>query len=76
MPSACCKATWEKVKDTDEPVFILRAQDVVALETVRNWIESAEDAGTDEAKLQQAEEHAEAFVAWQEAHPEKVKIPD
>jgi len=43
---------------------------------VRNWIESAEDAGTDEAKLQQAEEHAEAFVAWQEAHPEKVKIPD
>jgi hypothetical protein len=48
----------------DEPVFILRAQDKVAAETVRIWANLNEDAGGDPELSRLARNHAIAMDAW------------
>lgn len=60
----------EKAKD-DEPIFVLRAQDKLAADTVRHWIQLARDHGTPQATLQEAEECVLAMERW----PIK-KVPD
>lgn len=55
----------------DEPVFLLRAQDAVAANTVRFWAAAAATAGADPAIVEAARKHAALMEAW----PTK-KIPD
>lgn len=55
----------------DEPVFLLRAQDATAADTVRYWANQAEAAGAAPAILQAARSHADLMDAW----PKK-KVPD
>jgi hypothetical protein len=76
MPADCCKETWDKIKDTDEPVFTLRAQDALAPFVVRQWLNDARINGVNEGKIRRGREHLDAIVKWQEEHPDKVKIPD
>lgn len=55
----------------DEPIFVLRAQDVLAAEIVRQWAQMAIMSGTRTAKIDEALALADAMEAW----PMR-KIPD
>ena len=55
----------------DEPVFLIRAQDLAGGEAVRAWADIAERHGADAAILRAAREHAAKMDAW----PAK-KVPD
>ena len=58
----------------DEPVFLIRAQDVVGPRTVQLWADCAEGAGADARIVAHARKHAEAMSAYQTSHC--CKIPD
>ena len=58
----------------DEPLFVLRAQDILAPATIRNWCEFAFLAGTPAEKLKEARELALAMEEW--AKQNKSKAPD
>lgn len=67
----------------DEPIFIIRAQDVVAPDAIMDYAELARvrHGATQEFYNLVAATHTELsvwrqFVGWQEEHPDKVKIPD
>lgn len=48
----------------DEPVFILRAQDQLAPDIVREWANHAEAAGVNKNKVNGAREWAAFMDAW------------
>ena len=48
----------------DEPVFLLRAQDVTAAAVVRYWIELNEKLGGDPALINMSRTHAAWMQAW------------
>ena len=58
----------------DEPVFLLRAQDVTAPAVVEYWVMKARDAGALENIVEAAENQAEEMRKWQREHG--IKIPD
>lgn len=58
----------------DEPVFLLRAQDVVAPATVEWWVIQARQHGALPEIVKAAEAQARVMRKWQREH--KVKIPD
>lgn len=66
-------STWNKVKD-DEPVFILRAQDLLAPGTVGEWIANGRMRGVSSGKLGAARNCVTAMIAW--ADRNGVKLPD
>lgn len=61
----------EKVKD-DEPLFVMRAQDLAAPDAVELWAQTAEGLGAPENKVAHARLHADAMRAWGGAK----KVPD
>lgn len=67
--------TWkdsclDKVKP-EEPIFVLRAQDKLAPELVREWACSAEEHGCPPEKVKEAMDCAAAMESWP-----KRKYPD
>lgn len=55
----------------DEPVFVLRAQDMVAPEVVREWVRLAKAYGCPESKLRRARDTADAMERWpNRKHPD------
>jgi hypothetical protein len=56
----------------DEPIFVLRAQDTLAPELVREWADRAEDAGTPSEKVEEARDLARQMEDWQAANTSKV----
>ena len=75
MPKECCKQTWGKIME-DEPVFILRGQDVLAPLILEDWIHFALRWGVNKEKLERAKQHLIDMQKWQEANPGKCKLPD
>ncbi len=71
----CCRETVAKVKD-DEPVFVLRGQDKLSRITVAYWIALAQQNGVSQDKIDRAQRHLADIVEFQDAHPERCKIPD
>lgn len=66
---------------TDEPVFVLRAQDKLAVQTIARYRNFA--AQIEEEESQRSEEFftvldnvLEAFTDWQRENADKVKLPD
>lgn len=55
-----------------EPVFVLRAQDVVAPDAIETWIALAQAAGAPQEKLDHARLHAQAMRDW----GGRKKVPD
>jgi hypothetical protein len=55
----------------DEPVFIIRAQDMLSADQVRYWAHRAEALGCNPAKVLEARELANKMDAWP-----NTKIPD
>ena len=62
--------------ELDEPVFILRAQDILAPRVVVRWAHLAEQAGTAQDKVRGALEVAKQMADWQANNPHRVKVPD
>lgn len=59
----------------DEPIFVLRAQDKYALDTVWYWLQSVPtDINTN--KLLNAANDYQAMQEWQKKNPDRVKVPD
>ena len=48
----------------DEPVFLIRGQDIVAGDAVRAWADLAEQRGADPDIVQTARAHAARMDAW------------
>lgn len=55
----------------NEPIWVLRAQDMLAADVVLEWIERARAAGVDSKKIKDAEKHLARIREW----PTK-KLPD
>jgi hypothetical protein len=58
----------------DEPVFLLRAKDIVAPSVVRTWATSAYSSGANDLITATAREHADLMEKWQDEH--SYQIPD
>lgn len=63
----------DRTKD-DEPIFVLRAQDVIAPFVIRAWADTLENLGGTPAKVAHARACARAFVEW--GHHNTRKLPD
>ena len=61
----------EKLRDTDEPFFVLRAQDCLAAALVEEWANRAHYAGVADDIVSKAHMQARFMRQW----PKK-KIPD
>jgi hypothetical protein len=48
----------------DEPLFVLRAQDILAPRVIRDWARMAEIKGCPLQKVQEANKIADAMEAW------------
>ncbi len=64
--------------DDDEPIFVLRAQDKTAVRAIRFWLDRLNDQGVALTPDHKDEVYAviDQFESWQEAHPDRVKMPD
>ncbi|GIL13651.1 MAG: hypothetical protein BroJett038_23710 [Chloroflexota bacterium] len=60
----------------DEPVFLVRGQDVVGAATVRAWADMAQDAGAAREIVRIAREHAEKMAAWPKKKVADLKTPN
>ena len=58
----------------DEPVFVLRGQDVLAPDIITHWADRAHAAGAPDEKVADAIMLAEAMREWQRAN--RSKVPD
>jgi len=56
----------------DEPVFLIRAQDIVGPHVVEYWADQAEVNGADPDIVQTVRNHASLMRVWQEEHGHKV----
>lgn len=57
-----------------EPVFIIRAQDKLAVEAVKQYIELSQREGG--KNLGRCAEHLNRMAEWRSAHPYRIKLPD
>ena len=60
----------------DEPIFILRAQDEISVETIAGYSELAAEAGADRNFLDGMASVAMQFADWRASNRDRVKIPD
>lgn len=75
MAKKCCKEMWDKISE-DEPVFILRGQDVLSAEVVETWIVAAIKNGVNSEKIKAAIDHLRDIESFYRTHSLKCKIPD
>jgi hypothetical protein len=75
MPARCCIKTWNKIP-ADEPVFTLRAKDLLAPVAVKAWLDAAKKAGVNRNKLRRAKAHWLAMRRFQRVFPRRCKVPD
>jgi len=74
------RADYSRIQDPegkipkDEPVFLIRAQDVTGPDVVRYWAMKARQAGAAKNIVEAAEAHVAAMIEWQRQHG--MKIPD
>lgn len=59
----------------DEPVFVLRGQDVLAPLAIQQYAEGLRRAGRDE-QAAEVEQRGIDFLRWQAANRHRVKLPD
>lgn len=61
---------------TDEPVFLLRAQDSLAPRLLLMWAMELRLRGGDPQMASNAEAHAQLMIDWQSRNSSRVKTPD
>jgi hypothetical protein len=63
--------------DHDEPVIVIRAQDVLAPVMMLRYMELYEPfENADPGVLEECREHLAAIIEWQADNPERVKVAD
>ena len=62
--------------ELEEPVFILRGQDILAPRVVVRWTHQADEAGSPQDKVQGALVIAMQMADWQAKNHDRVKVPD
>lgn len=60
---------------TDEPIFVMRSQDIYGAEAVEFWLGAAQRAVSPD-KFQSAAERYKEMLEWQNMEPTRAKIPD
>ena len=60
----------------DEPIFILRAQDEAALNTLKSYEVYAHDVGASKTFLDGVVECSNNFASWKSENKDSVKVPD
>jgi hypothetical protein len=66
----------------DEPVFLLRGQDIFAPALILDWAKQLRLAGGDPEHARKVEDWAQKMIDWQKANPDKMlakgrlKLPD
>jgi hypothetical protein len=63
----------------DEPIFILRGQDILAVRTVEGYIDNAREYTKDGITvgwMQNMEFVREEFMDWARSNMDKLKVPD
>lgn len=74
------RADYNRIQDpaglipADEPVFLIRAQDVAAAPTIRFWASQAEARGAAPDIVEAARRQADEIETYQDTV--KVKVPD
>jgi hypothetical protein len=63
-------------KELDMPLFVLKPSDVLAIRAIEQWILDATLHGVAKALIDDALQVRNAFRAWQERNPARVKAPD
>jgi hypothetical protein len=58
----------------DEPVFLIRGQDLAAIPAARAWCNAADNLGADQAIIRAVEAHIELVFEWQQSRA--AKVPD
>lgn len=68
----------EKARTNDnEPVFVLRAKDRLALGALKHYLQQAEKSGLEEEPIYiRLLENLVDFLKWQKDHPTYMKLPD
>lgn len=61
--------------EPNEPIFVLRAQDIIAPEIVREWAFRAKKAGAPREKVDEARRLADQMEDWQ-IENDRRKVPD
>lgn len=60
----------------DEPIFILRARDIAAAQTIADYAARCEAVGSPQDHVDAAQEVHAAFRDWAYAYPDRMKVPD
>jgi hypothetical protein len=60
----------------DEPLFVLRARDQAAVDTIKQYAEICRGLGCDEDHVAAVEYQAQRFEEWAGANPDLIKKPD
>lgn len=68
--------TERKQVPEDEPVFVIRGADAMACPLLSAYYERCTAGGAEAEHLASVEAEYTRFADWQEAHPERVKVPD
>jgi hypothetical protein len=74
------RADYDRIQDPaglipeDEPVFLIRGQDINAPHTLLDWADRAEKNGAAATIVKAAREQAVEMVLWQKRHA--AKVPD
>ena len=58
----------------DEPVFLVRAQDVCAIPTLLAWAHQARAVGASNEIIEKVEDHIRLMSEWKRSN--QVKVPD
>lgn len=68
--------TERKEIPADEPVFVIRAADAMACPLLSAYYSLCCNNSADLTHVKTVEAEYNRFADWQEAHPERVKLPD
>lgn len=67
----------QQANETDEPIFVLRAKDLLSVLALQAYIDFLEKYEANDAPiLVEAVDRLNEFREWQKANPGKVKLPD
>lgn len=58
----------------DEPVFLIRGQDMCALAALEAWCHTAKIMGVDQVMIDKVYKHMDRMVRWQDT--KNMKVPD
>lgn len=68
------KSNGEIVPD-EEPLFLLRGRDILALDFLALYVDLSKKAGCNVYHFQKIEETTANFIRFRKEHPERLKMP-